>query len=317
MSYRALVTTSHYIFLTDLVSGESAKIASRQGLYYGITWDTSDIYIITADYHPLIRKWNRPKILVFDKLLRKKGELKPPFKIKGGVHQAHFDPIDNCLWWMSSKDNAAIILKNEKNKWEKWQPIEENLTQWNERVGKIAKKNFDQPDSDIHHLNSVWISNNKIHFVAHNWGPSEVYVFDRITRNLINRIPIGNCIHNVWRENDTLHVCCSKEGKVINQLGETKYSVSDGFIRGAAVTRDVRLFGISEKANRRNRAKTTGRMDELSYDWKLKRSWIFDKAGQVLEVRILSDKDICHNTLSPPVDRAVLEAPVSRFNYVR
>jgi len=141
-------------------------------------------------------------------------------------------------------------------------------------------------------------------------------VFDQITRSPIETIPIGDCIHNVWKEEGKLIVCCSKEGKVINQLGETKYAVSDGFIRGAAVTKEVRLFGISEKANRRNRTKTTGRMDELSYGWKLKRSWMFNKVGQVLEIRILSDKDICHNSLSAPVDSAVMEAPVSRFNYI-
>lgn len=310
---RALVSTSHFVYLVDLASGESAKIASGQGLYYGITWDSSNIYVVSSDFHPLFRKRTRPKIIVLDCMLKKIEEIRPQFRIKGGVHQAHFDPVSKSLWWMSSKDDASIIMQD--GKWEKWQPISENLVQWHERLGDRAKKNFDQPDTDIHHLNSVWINDRKIYIVAHNWGPSEVYIYDQEKRELVERISMGKCTHNVWRESEELFVCCSTEGSVVNRSGETMCNV-DGFIRGAAVTKEMRIFGISEKANRRNRAKTTGMIEILTIDWQSICRWHFEKAGQVLEIRLLSEMDLCHNGIDPPIDKAVLEQPVSEFNYV-
>ena len=311
---RALLSTSRFVYLVDLATGDATIIASGQGLYYGITWDHNHTYIVCADFHPFLRKLTRPKVLVFDRFLRKIAETRPPFKIRGGVHQAYYDPFSDSMWWMSSKDDAALILHN--SDWEKWSPVGETLREWRARLGAKAKKNWDQPDSDIHHLNSVWMKDGKIFFVAHNWGPSEVYIFEQKTRKLLDLVPIGTCAHNVWTEGDDLFVCCSSEGTILNHRGEVKIKI-DGFIRGVAATEQFRIVGISEKADRRNRARTAGHIKVLTHDWKPVCCWSFKNAGQVLEVRILSEGDLCHNGMPAPIDNSVLEGAVSQFSYAK
>lgn len=310
---RILLATSHFLYLVDLESGESAKVTRGQGLYYGITWDRERIYALCADFHPIVRKLTRPKVVVLDEYLRKTEEMRPPFHIKGGVHQAHFDPESEIIWFMSSKDDAAVFLHN--GKWDLWHPVDETLDEWRERLGNQANKRWDQPGSDIHHLNSVWSKNGKLYFVAHNWGPSEIYVFDAKTRGFEKRIPVGKCVHNVWCEGDEILVCSSIRGQVVNYQGEIKCSL-DGFVRGAAVTETFRLIGLSTMASRKNRVKTDGGIQVLTPDWTPVQKLMFDKCGQVHEIRYLSGRDICHNGLSPPVDTSVLEGPVGKFEYV-
>jgi hypothetical protein len=297
----------------DLESGESARVTEGQGLYYGITWDRERIYVFCADFHPIIRKLTRPKIVILDEYLRKINEMTPSFHIKGGVHQAHFDPESGIMWFMSSKDNAAVFLHN--GKWDLWHPVEETLDEWQERLGSRADKKWVQPGSDIHHLNSVWSNNGKLYFVAHNWGPSEIYIFDAKTRTLERKVPMGRCVHNVWCEEDEILVCSSIMGQVVNHRGEIRCAL-DGFVRGAAVTERFRLIGLSAKTSRRNRSKMNGTVHVLALDWTPLQKLTFDRCGQVLEIRYLSGKDICHNGLAPPVDASVLEGPVGKFEYV-
>jgi hypothetical protein len=311
---RALVGTSQHVYLLDLDSGAAVPIASGQGLYYGITWDTQMIYVVAADYHRWIRKWTRPKVLVFDPTLRQMDRLVPTIRLRGGVHQAHVHPMTGAIWFASSKDNAVIIQQN--SRWEIWQPLEEGLKQWKTRLGDQASKRWDQPRGDVHHLNSVWMDKHRIYLVAHNWGPSEVYVFDLHTRRPEAKYTMGRCAHNVWRENDEILVCSSAEGTVVNQYGNTKCQI-DGFTRGMAKDNERRLLGISEKKDRKNRTQTDATVVELDNQWHERTRYKLEGAGQVLEVRLLSSKDRCHNELPPPVTPAVLEGSVEDFDVRR
>jgi hypothetical protein len=305
MNDKALLSTSNFVYLVDLTSGEYVKIAWGQGLYYGITWDINQIYVLCDDYHPFIPKWNRTKILTLDHLLRKKEEITPRFSVKGGVHQAHFDPRSGRLLCMFSKDNSAVIYRN--GIWEKWHPLKESLVDWKKRLGYKANKRWDQPNSDVHHLNSIWINNGKIYIVAHNWGPSELYVFDEKTEELQETLFIGKGAHNVWVEDNDIYLCSSGHGDVIDMYGNVLYSTK-GFVRGVAVTDKYRVFGLSAREDRKNRAKTDGAIHILTKDWRFLKQISFEQCGQVLEIRILSPRDICHNGLVPPVDKTILES---------
>jgi len=150
--------------------------------------------------------------------------------------------------------------------------------------------------------------------VAHNWGPSEIYIFDTKTRGFEKKIPMGKCVHNVWCEGDEILVCSSIMGQVVNHQREIKCSL-DGFVRGAAVTETFRLIGLSTMASRQNRVKTDGSVQVLAPDWTPVKKLMFDKCGQVFEIRYLSGNDICHNGLAPPINTSVLEGPVGELEY--
>lgn len=305
---KALVTTSQFVYLVDLQTRQCKVIAKGQGIYYGISWDHQNIYVFCDDYHPIYPKLNRTKALVFNSSLEKIAEIKPTCKTRGGIHQAIYDPHSDKLFAMVSKDNAALVYH--KKNWKKWCPLNESFIQWKKRLGADVNKNWDQPKSDIHHLNSIWMDKNNIYCLAHNWGPSEVHILSTDTLRTKQIISIGRCAHNVWIEDEEMYVCSSHSGGVLDKASHVKYSV-DGFIRGVAVMDQYRVFGISGKAVRRNRSKMDGAVHILSKDWQCLNKIHLPGCGQVLEVRVLSEKDQCHNRLAPPVDTPILDGPIT------
>ncbi|WP_462159422.1 YncE family protein [Pseudoalteromonas sp. GB56] len=268
-----LVTTSKSILHVIPDIGEIREVHNGAGLYYGAAIDESGkhIYVMArnnADPFNYLsveeRAKEQSKILVLNRSLQIVDEFFPPHAITD-FHQATFHK--GKLWITCTILNAIYVY--DFNSWEVWYPLEQE--------GKVG--------SDINHFNSISIIDNQIHIVAHNFGESEVLIFDIDSKELVKRVALGNCAHNVWYKNGTLWVCDSANQALISSNGN---SVSlEGFTRGVAEFNDGFYIGSSGLSERSNRKDVDSQIHVLNANLEYQRSVPVEGFGQILEIRTL------------------------------
>lgn len=268
-----LVTTSKSILHVDSRTGEISEVHTGAGLYYGIATDDNAkrIYIMArnnADPFNYLSKEERSKeqskVLVMNRLLQVVDEILPPHAVTD-FHQATFHK--GKLWITCTILNAIYIY--DFSSWEVWYPLESE-----------GKK-----DRDINHFNSISIMDNKIHIVAHNFGESEVLIFDIDSRELEKRVLLGSCAHNIWYKNGTLWVCDSANQSLCGSDGSSV--PLRGFTRGAAGSRHGFFIGSSGLAERNNRKDVDSQIHVLNWKLEYLRSIPIEGFGQILEIRVL------------------------------
>lgn len=268
-----LVTTSKSILKVFTKTGEIKEVHTGAGLYYGIAIDkTSDhIYVMArnnADPFNYVSKEERlkeqSKILVLNRSLQLIDEFLPPHAITD-FHQATFHK--GKLWITCTILNAIYVY--DFKSWEVWYPLQQE--------GKV--------DRDINHFNSISIIDNQINIVAHNFGESEVLIFDIDSKELVRRVSLGNCAHNVWYKNDELWVCDSAKQALISSNGS---SVSlEGFTRGVAKFSGGFYIGSSGLSERSNRKDVDSQIHVLNTQLEYEKSIPVKGFGQILEIRVL------------------------------
>jgi SAM-dependent methyltransferase len=264
-----LVTTSKSFLLLDTESGVWFPLDRGHGLYYGICSNAEHLFVaarnrsVSSDMPP---SEERGEILIFDRTLQMCGSLQAPFPLRD-LHEIAWQ--DGRLWATCSQDNMIAI--HEGGKWEQWFPLGGTL---------------DGP-GDVNHFNSFMFERDRVWILAHNRGDSELLAFSTATRDLIERVALGHCAHNIWRENDQLFTCSSLEGKLMGNRGflvETS-----GFPRGVAFCENRRYVGISAMAERKDRDFTTGKLVIFDRDWVRHKEIVLSDEGLILDIQLLPD----------------------------
>jgi hypothetical protein len=270
LSAKLLVTTSHSLLALDPATGKVAPIHRGEGLYYGIATDGARTYV--AARGRMVSSTAPPEdehgsILVFDAGPYLAGRIAAPFPLRD-MHEIFWH--EGRLWITCSFDNMVAICTPSTGEWERWFPLGETAT----------------PPLDVNHFNSFAIVEGGMGVVAHNFGASELLVFDIESRALRARTPFGMQSHNIRRRADgTLFTCSSAEGTLLGMDGWT--IPIGGFTRGVLQRGDETWVGISEKVERQERDLSTGRIAVLDHDWREVRSIPLPGEGLVLDIQEL------------------------------
>jgi len=261
---RLLLTTSQSFMMLDTDTGALHPLDRGHGLYYGIAQHDEKIYV--AARHRLVssdiaQEEERGEILIFNQALQPCGTLRAPFPLRD-IHEIAWHK--GKLWVTCSFDNMIAIFDGEQ--WEQWYPLDRGT----------------EDTGDVNHFNSFMFDDDHVWLLAHNRGASELLAFTLKTRLLVHRIAIGNCGHNIWRENGALFTCSSAEGKI---LGENGFLLeTGGFPRGVARDSKTRCVGVSTLAERNARDFTSGKLMIFTSDWELQKEIDLPEEGLILDL---------------------------------
>lgn len=260
-----LLTTSQSFLLLDPDTGEADVLDSGRGLYYGIARHGEHLYVAARNRlvsSTVPQEEERGEILVFDRKLRPAGSLQAPFPLRD-LHEIAWH--DGKLYATCSFDNLIAVYDGKE--WEQWYPLGD-------------------PDAgDANHFNSFMFENGRIWILAHNRGPSELIAFSLDDRRRLEHIDMGNCGHNMWREDGAMYTCSSAEGLIRSERGFVHET--GGFPRGVAMLGDARYIGVSGLAERAQRDMSTGKVLVRGRDWSARCEIDLEGEGLVLELQPL------------------------------
>lgn len=263
-----LVTTSRAVLCLHPAQGTIETLHEGDGLYYGLA--RSETYIFVGARQRMVSSdvpvWDeRGVIHLFDHALKYVKTLEAPFALRD-LHGMAYDA--GILWVTCSFDDMVAIWNGDT--WEQWYPLGE--PQGNPR--------------DIHHFNTIFIEGDVLWLLAHNRGASEILAFSKITREFIQRIPLGIQAHDIWRENQQFFTCSSGEGAIVSAAG---FHLATGhFPRGYLSWEGHRILGLSALAERHQRDYTTGFIRCYDEQWKLTGEIALENQGLVLALLPLS-----------------------------
>lgn len=262
-----LLTTSQSLLLLDTDTGHAARLDQHRGLYYGMAHHGEHLYVaarkrlVSSDVAPAEE---RGEILIFDRALRQCGSLQAPFPLRD-MHEIAWH--DGCLWITASHDNMVAVYDGRA--WQQWYPL-----------GEAGQ-------GDVNHFNSFLFEPGLLWLLAHNRGASELLAFALPGRTLLRRLPLGNCGHNIWREQGRLHSCSSADSRIVDEAGFALDT--GGFPRGVANDGRQRCVGISALIERKARDFTSGKLLVLDQDWRPSHEIELDGEGLILDLLRLPD----------------------------
>lgn len=274
-----LVTTSksllliNYIYKKDLIT---KVIHEGYGLYYGITYSESLIYVAARKRMLSSSEKSMHEngvILVFDKRLTLQKELTClEFPLRD-IHQIEYHL--GKLYITCSFDNMVAIYDIKNDSWLQWFP----------------NKNIKY--KDVNHFNSFLIEGTSIYLLAHNFGDSIVYRFNiNNLEDIQEEFLLGRYSHNIWKENNKIFLLSSGEESMRSTEGCIK--VLDGFLRGLSISEHYYFVGSSEKVERKERDMTDGRIFILNKEFDKLDTLVLKNEGMVLDIKILNILD--HST---------------------
>lgn len=259
-----LLTTSQSFLLLDTESGRATRLDGGRGLYYGIARHGEHLYV--AARNRLVSSTvppadERGEILVFDRRLRHCDTLRAPFPLRD-LHEIAWH--DGKLWATASHDNLIAVYDGQR--WEQWYPLGPGL-------------------GDQNHFNSFMFEDGLVWLLAHNRGPSELMAFSLAERRPVRSIMLGNCGHNMWREDGELLTCSSAESRL---LGERGFELATGgFPRGVAADAAGRCIGVSALVERKARDFTAGKVLVTDRHWRPRHEIALAGEGLVLDLMAL------------------------------
>lgn len=259
-----LLTTSHSFLLLDTDKGDLHRLDHGRGLYYGIARHGDKMYVAARNRlvsSDLAQRDERGEILIFNRSLELCGALHAPFPLRD-LHEIAWH--EGKLWATCSFDNMIAIYDGQE--WEKWFPLGVS----------------EGEPSDVNHFNSFLFDGDLVWLLAHNHGDSELLAFTMRSRELVKRLPMGRCGHNIWRDAGQMMTCSSLEGKIMGEQG-FRFETG-GFPRGVAFSDDTRCVGISELAERGARDLSNGKVMTFDRDWTLRKEISLPGEGLILDL---------------------------------
>ena len=262
-----LLTTSQSFLLLDTESGHATRLDGGNGLYYGIARHGEHLYVaarkrlVSSDVPSADE---RGEILVFDRQLRRCGALRAPFALRD-LHEIAWH--DGKLYATASHDNLIAVYDG--HRWEEWYPL------GGPGVG------------DVNHFNSFMFEDGLVWILAHNRGPSELLAFALADRAPVRSMMLGNCGHNMWREDGQLYTCSSAESRLLGDRGFVLDT--GGFPRGVAFDAASRCVGVSALIERKSRDFTMGKVLVTDRQWRPRHEIALAGEGLVLDLMALPE----------------------------
>jgi len=243
--------------------------------FFGITWDEKYLYILGRQAGSIKR---------YDKNLGYVDSLTLPEKLTDG-HQ--------ILW--NKKYNEFILTDAEQD----------IVMIFNPQTGHTDIFHIKPPEIKNSHVNALYYDDQKdlIYVNCHNNGKScvKIYEYPALSHQVDEKW-LGVKSHNIWFENNVLHICSSGRKEIIDETGKIRYKCK-GFVRGAAVT-DNRIY-----AGQSGWRQTDGRYEfhgigkrrcasiivlDRSYAL-LKEIFLPPRIKEIFDLRILNCFDYSHN----------------------
>lgn len=290
---RYLVSTIEAILLME--DDKILQKHPRKGRFYGVTWNQKSVYVIFGE-----------RLYTLNPSFGMRARDNMHLSIKGpGPHQILYDPEVDRIFVTNTRHNNVRICDTacKQRGCLDW-------TGWNESHNLLGTFEPDAP-RDINHINSIWCDGRHYWVCEHNRGPSCVKRFSKEWR-VVAYYQVGERIHNVYVEDGLLYTCSSACNAVIQydinkkeEIQKVSFShVFEAFPRGMARSKDYLLIGLSNKAERKNRAKPAPAAVAV-LDNNLKIQGVIDLANcsQVLEIRIIDEVDFAHNQLMCPYEK--------------
>ena len=152
------------------------------------------------------------------------------------------------------------------------------------------------------HLNSVYLHNQRLYVVAHNFDRgSDVLELRWPDMKLVKRYrTTALAAHNVWVTDDQrLIICDTMRGALIDARSNEvlwKCEEPNAMTRGLACDDKHVYIGRSEQSDRRGRRESDGGIWIVDYKrWKTRDYIHLPGIGNVMEVRLLGVPDSCHH----------------------
>ena len=296
-----IATTNTAVSLFNAESGRSKVLHQGFSNYFGITCDHNNILIgvghMGTNAGMIPRSELRQAILVLDDHLNIDHIEEQPFETLGRSHQLFFEPKGEHgrLFWCMSADDAVWVCDYATGKWKSWCPHPHGC----------------KPDKDKnnHHFNSVYVHKDRVYVIAQNrLAPPEVICSDTDLNPIYILDGFGNSSHNFWIEDGMDMICSSADSCIIDHEGKIYYQADEEYyVRGYSFDGTTRVVGVSYRGPREKReGETVQNVDAnihiLDKDWNFQRSInLPSRFGQVMDVRLLSHRDVAHNGMIPPV----------------
>ena len=261
-------------------SGEARPIHTGSGIYFGLTWDRDHIYVFCRNnvYHGTLRRLfgYTSTMEVLDKDFRPVGTVRCP--TVSDPHQA------------IERDGSIYVANTGRNRIEKYSD------------GAFSNINWTDEHRDVHHINTIWFDRSSFYALENNkQEPSDVRIFD-LDWKPMQSISLGLGSHNVFRQGTVLYSCSSLDRTMIRYDMESAASSEFSLLgrewlpRGLARGADRFYIGMSAQGNRRERhGGKPGKLISTDEAFDIVDTIDLDGAGQVNEVRLMSELDAAHN----------------------
>lgn len=262
-----VVATTHHLLLVR-PTGRPEIVHTGDGVYSGLHWHEGQLFVaarrMVADHDSAeSRAAQRGCVLIFDESLRLVGSLEPQFPMRD-VHG--ITSADGCLWVTCSFDDLVAVYDFRTGTWDRWYPSIDPAHR----------------DNDINHLNGVALIGERMAVVAHRWGASEIWLFDRRSRDLVEVQPLGHQAHDLFLQDGRLATCSSGEGLLRNT---GSWAVRTGaFPRGVGRGDTTTAVGISPRLSRDDRRHATPVLRIFTPGWNVIRDVSLPGAGMVIGV---------------------------------
>lgn len=278
MNAALLVTTS--TALVSIENGNPRAVHTGSGIYFGLTWDRDHVYVFCRNnlHHGTFRRLfgYTSTMEVLDKNFRHIDTVRCPT-----VHDPH-QAIE--------KDGAIYLANTGKDRIEVV------------RDGRFSHIDWTGERKDVHHINTVWFDETSFYALENNnKEPSDARIFDHDWKPR-QTIPLGLGSHNIVRSGKTLVTCSSLERTMMKhdlESGQTREFPLLGrkwLPRGLAKGAHGFYIGLSAEGTRHQRhGGMPGKLIATDDEFNITDTLDLDGAGQVNEVRLLSELDAAHN----------------------
>lgn len=264
-----LVISSRFgMSVLDLDSGEITDPFNIPETWspYGISWDQDKMFIALRPGGKL----SLERLWVYDRNLSKTGEIVKDKMTFSDLHQVFC--FDGRVWVCSPGRNQVAIIDPDGSH-EVWKP----------NPDKETVKREGRPPLDYNHFNSVWIKDDRLYLVAHNFERrAEVWEFTYPGRELIKKLPLNDYAHNI---------CVTKKDFITLGSEDNKH-----YGRGLAVSEEFVFRGdsryIKDKIERQKSLQGSVVVEDREFN-KIREIPI--NKGEIYEIRILDRPDHAHN----------------------
>jgi hypothetical protein len=279
-----ILSSSHAAWLVGPT--KHRKIHEGFGLYYGLTWDSSNIYVGYRGTQATAPTDRVQRIAVLDKEYNQK-KLVPGVFL--AIHQILYTRGKLYVTATSIDAVYSVDLLNGHRETHDW-------------VGH---------GTDIHHINSLFDDGNHFWVCYHNLdGRSTMEKKSQMVK-LIPSLSVveelhnlGKSSHNIYVDSKYVYTCNSNAGSLMRKnrrTGELESAAVGGWARGLAVTDDFILVGSSTRGapGLRDLGSLTVHMLDRE-TLQLIDERLFPGFGGVYDLRIVSQPDHAHNALPFP-----------------
>lgn len=282
-----LISMSECLLAWDAAEPHAWRVHEGCGVYYGIAFNDDCIFAAARRFSLHSSEADAARsngvILVFDSRLNLRREIAAPFPLRD-IHQILWD--SGRLFVAASYDDLVAV--REDGVWRAWTPLE-------------PRPRRERP-SGGRHYNSLLRQGDELYLLAHNFGASEVFVFNATTLALRRSFPLGNFAHNLWFDGGSLLTCSSGEGRILSPNGIV---VETGnFPRGIVAAPDRRFAGISTfQESREERGFHDAFLVQYDPQWRPLRKLLLRGMGMLHDLRCPGVPDAAHpHLVGPAVD---------------